>query len=410
LSHHRYHLPAPVVYLVMTGGMALLWRAAFTMSLLYQVTTAGLSPLQLVLVGTGMEIAILLFEIPTGVVADTLSRRLSILVGVAIMGVAFILYGSIPTFPGVLAGSCLWGLGYTFTSGADSAWVYDEVGEARAQELFLRAAQLDQVVSIVAVLASAGLGLIAVNLPIVAGGVGLLLLALFLALVMSEAGFTPTPPEERDTWRAMGRTLRAGVGLVRGDRLLVLIFALALVIGLYSEGYDRLWTPLLVEVVGLPRLPLPVWFGLIELVGRLLALGATEVARRGALSAPGQAARSLLWIVSAMVVSLLLVATGPTLGVVLAATWTFDTFRALYIPIHEAWINQSITDSSVRATVISMIGQLDAFGQIAGGPGVGLIGERVAIRAALLVSTALLIPAVPLHALALRQGRSPEKN
>jgi DHA3 family tetracycline resistance protein-like MFS transporter len=409
LFHHRYQLPAPVVYLVMTGGMTLLWRIAFTMGLLYQVTTAGLTPLQLVLVGTGMETAILLFEIPTGVVADTVSRRLSILVGVAIMGVAFILYGSIPTFPGVLGASCLWGLGYTFTSGADSAWVYDEVGEARAQELFLRAAQLGQVVGIVGVVASAALGLVVVSLPIVAGGMGLLLLALFLALVMPEAGFTPTPPAERETWREMGRTLRAGVNLVRGDRLLVLIFALALVIGLYSEGYDRLWTPLLVEVVGLPRLPLPVWFGLIELVGRLLALGATEIARRRAFSAPGQAARSLLWIVSAMVVSLLLVATGPTLGMVLAAMWTFNTFRALYMPIHEAWINQNIKDSSVRATVISMIGQLDAFGEIAGGPGVGLIGERVAIRAALLVSTALLIPAVPLHALALQEGRLQEQ-
>jgi DHA3 family tetracycline resistance protein-like MFS transporter len=390
----------------MTGGTTLLWRIAFTMSLLYQVTLAGLSPLQLVLVGTGMELTILLFEIPTGVVADTVSRRLSIVVGVAIMGAAFILYGLASTFPGILAGSCLWGLGYTFTSGAESAWVYDEVGTARAQELFLRGAQLRQVVSIVGVILSTGVGLVAVNFPIVAAGVGLLILALFLVVVMPEAGFTSTPPEERETWREMGRTLRTGVGLVRGDRLLVLIFALALVIGLYSEGYDRLWTPLLVEVIGLPRLPLPVWFGLIELVGRLLALGATEVARRNGLSVSGQAPRSLLWIVSAMVVSLLLVATGPTLGIVLAAKWAFDTFRNLYIPIHEVWINQNIKDSSVRATVISMVGQLDAFGEIAGGPGVGLIGERVAIRAALLVSTALLIPAVPLHALALRQGRS----
>jgi DHA3 family tetracycline resistance protein-like MFS transporter len=410
LSHHRYKLPAPVVYLVMSGGITLLWHIAFTMSLLYQVTLAGLSPLQLVLVGTGMELTILLFEIPTGVVADTVSRRLSIVVGVVIMGAAFIWYGSVPTFPGVLAGSCLWGLGYTFTSGADSAWVYDEVGEALAQELFLRAAQLRQGVSIIAVILSAGVGLVAVNLPVVAAGVGLLLLALFLAVVMPEAGFIPAPPEERETWREMGRTLRAGINLVRGDRLLVLIFTLALVIGLYSEGYDRLWTPLLVEVIGLPRLPLPVWFGLIELVSRLLSLGATEVARRNGLSAPGQAARSLLWIVSAMVVSLLLVAIGPTLGVVLVAKWTFDTFRNLYIPIHEAWINQNIKDSSVRATVISMAGQLDAFGEIAGGPGVGLIGERVAIRTALLVSAALLVPAVPLHALALRRGRSPLKN
>ena len=41
------------------------------------------APLQLVLVGTTLELACFLFEIPTGIVADLYSRRLSVVIGVA---------------------------------------------------------------------------------------------------------------------------------------------------------------------------------------------------------------------------------------------------------------------------------------------------------------------------------------
>ena len=52
----------------------------------YLVQELHLSPLQLVLMGTAMEAAVFLFEIPTGVVADTYSRRLSLIVGYVGMG------------------------------------------------------------------------------------------------------------------------------------------------------------------------------------------------------------------------------------------------------------------------------------------------------------------------------------
>src|SRR5262249_4966750 len=59
----------------------------------YLVQELGLSPLQLVLMGTAMEAAVFLFEIPTGVVADAYSRRLSLIVGYVGMGTTWILVG-----------------------------------------------------------------------------------------------------------------------------------------------------------------------------------------------------------------------------------------------------------------------------------------------------------------------------
>ena len=54
----------------------------FTVNMIYFVTVVGLNPLQMVLVGTFLESSIFLFEVPTGVVADTISRRLSVVIGV----------------------------------------------------------------------------------------------------------------------------------------------------------------------------------------------------------------------------------------------------------------------------------------------------------------------------------------
>ena len=52
-------------------------------------TVVGLSPLQMVLVGTILEISAFVFEIPTGIVADLYSRRVSVIIGFALVGIGF---------------------------------------------------------------------------------------------------------------------------------------------------------------------------------------------------------------------------------------------------------------------------------------------------------------------------------
>ena len=64
-------------------GGTLVWTAM----MVYQVQVVGLSALQLVLVGTTMEVTAFLFEIPTGIVADVYSRRLSTIIGVFLLSV-----------------------------------------------------------------------------------------------------------------------------------------------------------------------------------------------------------------------------------------------------------------------------------------------------------------------------------
>ena len=104
-----------------------------------------MDPLQLVLTGTFMEIAYFLFEVPTGVVADSYSRRVSVIVAQAIMGISFVITGLVTSVPLILAAAALMGFGWTFKSGAIDAWLADEVGQERLGREYQRGAQVARV-------------------------------------------------------------------------------------------------------------------------------------------------------------------------------------------------------------------------------------------------------------------------
>ena len=395
------------VWLLLSGGRSLLFSMAFTASMIYRITEVGMSPLELVLVGTAMELAAFVFEIPTGVVADVYSRRLSILIGSVTIGLAFLLEGLVPLFGAVLLSQVIWGLGYTFTSGASEAWISDEIGEEAAAQAFVRGAQLGTAGGLLGIVVGIALASVQLNLPIVLGGALMIALAALLALWMPERGFKPLQREERSSWSAMATTLRAGIALLRQRPVLRIVLLVELVSGLYSEGFDRLWQKHILESFTLPTLrgielqPV-VWFGLFDLVGGLCAIGLTELlSRRVRLTRHSPAVRALLLLNAAIVAGMLVFSLAGGLGLAVLALWCVAAARAASAPVSSAWLNQSVAPE-IRATMFSLNGQVNAVGQIAGGPPAGLIGQR-SLRAALLTSGLVQACSLPLLGLSLRR-------
>lgn len=111
----------------------------------YAVRVAELSPLELVLAGTVLELAAFLFEIPTGVIADLISRRFSVIVGYLLVGLDFLLMGAAPEFWAIAGGQFVWGVGFTFINGAREVWLADEVGDDAAGPLYPAFARRRQV-------------------------------------------------------------------------------------------------------------------------------------------------------------------------------------------------------------------------------------------------------------------------
>src|SRR5690348_8419155 len=106
------------VFLFEEFTASLLFAVVFTVSTLYQVQTVGLNPFQLVLVGTVLEVTAFLAEVPTGILADVYSRRLSIIAGFVLVGAGFMVQGAIPQFWALLLAQVIWGIGATCQSGA----------------------------------------------------------------------------------------------------------------------------------------------------------------------------------------------------------------------------------------------------------------------------------------------------
>jgi DHA3 family tetracycline resistance protein-like MFS transporter len=394
-------------WLVYRGTESFAMAVGWTLAPIYFVREVGMSPLELVLAGTALEVAYFLFEVPTGVVADTVGRRASVIVSQFLIAIGFLVTGLVTSVPVILAAAALMGFGWTFKSGAIDAWLADEVGPARLSASYQRGAQVARAAALLGIGAAVGLALLDLSLPIVAGGIVLLGLGAFLALAMPETGFRPASREGLSTVRSLVHTTQEGGRLLRARPVLLLITAIMFFGGMWSESVDRLWEAHFLVDVGVPELagldPL-VWFGVLNAGAIVLAIVVAQPLVRRFSRAGGRAmAWSLLALDTAMLLGTLAFALAGTFALAVLAYWAIRVAASLAGPVHSAWVNSNIDDSSVRATVLSITNLGDSAGEWGGGPALGVVGNVFGIRAALAGGAAALAPALALYGLALRR-------
>jgi len=245
-------------------------------------------------------------------------------------------------------------------------------------------------------------------LPIVTGSLFTILLGCWLLWAMPEHGFQPAPRTERTTWRTMGTTARAGMRVVRGISTLLGLTAVTAFTGAASEGFDRLGDAHLLQNLQLPRvgsLEPVVWFGIIQAGAQLLGIATIQVTQhRLARISPSAVPGILLLANTLSVAALAVFALAGHFVLAIGAIWAMVILGVVSGPIYEAWLAQHISPS-VRATVFSMVSQVNSVGQFVGGPIIGAVGTAHGLRAALLLSALLKAPASILYGLLVRHGR-----
>ena len=395
-------------YLVYATGEGFAFRLMSVLFSVFLIVELRLGPLQLLLMGTVLELSYLLFEVPTGVVADTVSRRLSVVIGLVGSGAAFILLGLSGSFAVAMISQALWGLFATFQSGADVAWLTDEIGEEAAQPMYMRGEQWGQAGSLAGIVVGVAIAAVTdLRTPILLSGVAFAALGVFMWLAMREDGFVPQRREGERLRSSLAATMREGLAAVRAHHVLMLILGTAALHGMSTEGFDRLSDLHLLDDVGLPdawALALPVWFGILDGGALLLGIAALAIVR-GRVHLHGHAAVAKVLAVIDLVLAVVVVgfALAASFWWALAAFWVVGTLRSVREPVFTAWINQGL-DPKTRATINSVGGQFDAIGQTVGGPGIGLIARSVSVPAALVVSGLLRLPALALYARAITRG------
>jgi len=380
----------------------------------YLVSVLHFSPLQLVLMGTAMEAAVFLCEVPTGVVADTYSRRLSLIVGYVGMGLAWMLVGVFSAAWAIIGLWALWGVSYTFTSGAYEAWISDEIGVEKVSRVFLKGARISYAGAVVGLVLQVGLGVLSLRAAVIAGGAVTALCGVLCIFAMPETGFRRRPRAERGSPLAeMRSTAGAGARYAWAAPVILLLVGVELFMGMSSEAFDRLKEAHFLRDIGLPavgQLDPVVWFGIFWLAGMVLGfLGTGWLLKRFERRGRKVVTSSLFTLTAMELVAMLAFAlTGSTWLAIAALLGVFFS-RNLAGPLYTIWLNEQITDSSVRATVLSISGQANAIGQAGGGPVLGVIGNVWGIPAALATGAAVIAPALGLYGRAIaHEGREPE--
>ena len=161
-------------------------------------------------------LTVVIAEVPAGVLADAVSRRVALVVAHIVMGAGMALTGLVSAYPLLVVSQCLWGLGWAISSGADVAWITDELDRPDLIDRVLTAqGRYD--------LWGTALGIIVfgtfawattLSTAIVVAGLGMIALGILIVARWPEAGFTrPTlkkdGPRRRRSSGAASRSLAA---------------------------------------------------------------------------------------------------------------------------------------------------------------------------------------------------------
>jgi MFS transporter, DHA3 family, tetracycline resistance protein len=375
---------------VYVGAQSAGWflnHLTFTAAGLFLIIDVGVNALQLVLVGTVIEATAFLCEVPTGLVADIAGRRVSVAIGHALLGCGFLLY-AVPNLWVILAGQVLLGIGFTFVSGAFVAWVTDEIGEEAARPLYLRTAQARQVAGILGLVGAGLIGLVALWLPVVLGGLGYLALAGWLASRMVETRAIDRRGTGHDH-RSVTAVLLSARRTIRGRPVILVILTVTALHAAAGEGFMRLWELLVLTELDPPSYvvdALVVWFAGLRIVGSVLAIAATEAVRRRADldsdAGASMAAAATVFGMAAATIGFALTSSFALAAVLFCIVYALEL---TFLPVVEAWVNTGL-DPRSRATVNSVASQSDALGQMIGGPVIGWIALARSVRAALVVA------------------------
>ncbi|HEY2508561.1 MAG TPA: hypothetical protein VGI58_18735 [Streptosporangiaceae bacterium] len=394
-------------YLLLEAGTSFMLGIAYATITVYWVSSGHLNALELLLLGTVLELSYFLLQLPTGVLADLVSRRLCTLVGLFVIGLALVIAGLSPALPNLMAAQVVLGFGAALNNGAQEAWAAGELasefGDDGITGVYLRATQYGLIATVAGSLLSGVIALAGLNVPLLVGGVLICLLALGTSVVMPETAFQPALAgqagaelvlrQARTTLTRQVRSAHRAVIIVPG---LVLLLAMTAFAGLWSESFDRLWGAFLLRDTTFPRfggLHPAMWFSLFACAAAVLGLGATEIARRRTERlGPDSVVGGMLVITLAIGAAVVAMATAHAFAIAVGAYLAVSVLRPVLDPLISGWIVGRI-DPGVRATVLSAKDMFDSAGQIIGGPVIGVVGTLASIRVALLAGAGALAPA-----------------
>jgi MFS family permease len=368
---------------------------------------AGLSNLEAFTANAFFTAGMVLFEVPTGIVADTLGRRASYLAGTLTLAGSTLLYVLLwqikgPFWAWALV-SVLIGLGFTFFSGAVDAWLVDALAatgfDGNLESVFGRG----QVVAGVAMLAGSVAGgyiaqVTSLGVPFVLRACVLCVMFVLAFVFMRDVGFTPTRGE--GVVRGIQRISVASIEYgwrVPAVKWIMLASPFTAGVGIYAFYALQ---PYLLELRGNPNA-----YGIAGLVAAIVA-GAQIL---GGFAAPwirGLFARrtsALFAATAASAVTLALIGVADRFWAVIALIVVWALLFAAQMPIHAAYLN-GLIPSQQRATILSFDSMIGSSGGVVIQPALGRAADAWGYAGSYIFGACISTLALPFVLLSRRQG------
>ncbi len=335
---------------------------------------AGLSNLEAFAANSFFTVGMVIFEVPTGIVADTIGRRVSYLLGTVTLAATTLLYVLLWQIEGPFWAwavvSILLGLGFTFFSGAVEAWLVDALHatnfEGNLESVFGRG----QVVAGAAMLTGSVAGgyiaqVTSLGVPFVLRAVVLGVMFVLAFLVMKDVGFTPQERigVKKGVQRIAGASIEYG-WRVPAVKWIMLASPFTAGVGFYAFYALQ---PYLLDLWGDPEA-----YGIAGLVAAIVA-GAQIV---GGIAAPvirrlfRRRTSALFLTALASALTLVLIGVFEHFWAAVALIVVWGLLFAAAMPIRQAYLN-GLIPSQQRATILSFDSMLGSSGGVVVQPVLG---------------------------------------
>ena len=394
-------------YLLLTLGNTLAASFIWGINTIF-LLDAGLSNLEAFAANAFFTAGMVIFEVPTGIVADTVGRRESYLLGTITLTVTTLLYVWLWE---IHAAFWLWalaslglGLGFTFFSGAVEAWLVDALHATgftgELETVFGRGQIVGGAAMLTGSLAGGVLAQeVSLGFPFILRGAVLAVMFVVAFVLMHDIGFTP-PERTGRPLAAMRKIASASVEYGWRVPAVKWLMVQALVtggVGIY--GFYAL-QPYLLELYGDPRA-----YVIAGLSAGIVA-GAQIL---GGLSAPlirGRFARrtsALLLIGVLGVLTLLGIGVFESFWAVIALAVVWALLFAASMPIRQAYLN-GLIPSRERATILSFDSLMSSSGGVWAQPALGRAADVWSYPVTYLISAAITACGLPFLLLSRREN------
>lgn len=396
------------VYLTLLLGNTLAASFIWGINTLF-LLDAGLSNTEAFAANAFFTAGMVLFEVPTGVIADTWGRRVSYLLGTVTLSVATLLYFFMwqveAPFWAWAVVSVLIGLGFTFFSGAVEAWLVDALRAAEFEGPLETVLGRGQMVSGIAMLGGSVLGGVVaqvtnLGVPFLMRVAVLLLMFMVAARMMHDVGFTPRRATHplRETKAVLAASIEHGLRK-RPVRFVMLAAPFSTGVGIYVFYALQ---PFLLELYGDPEAYSIAGLAAAIVAGSQIAGGFAAPRIRGLFhrrttplllnAVAGAVLLTMLGLVDSFWLALVLLA---VIGLLFAAS----------MPIRSAYLNDMIP-SQQRATVLSFDSLMGSSGGVVIQPVLGRAADVWSYGTSFVVAGAIQLVALPFLLLS-RRERAP---